>query len=216
MVRFSTFCFTIELHVQVLPAYRPLHPFLDRLHENLPCICVRSIIAGNKADYAQVYGKERTSITSESDSRIALLCCWSNCNCQSIGDVDKVVQVQDQSNFDVFPICLELIVDASDQVEGHDAIFCEGEGCRIWYHQWCAGITKQRYTPLSVSDSPLKMVVLVATKFLRRVLPYARNKHSLGTEGKRCKYREKENLGHAESMQLKCSNANNLPINRYF
>ena len=33
---------------------------------------------------------------------------------KSIGDVDKVVQVQDQSNFDVCPICLEPIIEASD------------------------------------------------------------------------------------------------------
>ena len=73
---------------------------------------------------------------------------------QSNGDADKVVQVQDQSNFKVCPICLEPIVEASDQVEGHDAIFCEGDGCQAWYHRWCAGITKQRYALLSVSDAP--------------------------------------------------------------
>ena len=66
-------------------------------------------------------------------------------------DADKVVQVQDP---EVYPICLEPIVEASDQVEGHDAIFCEGDGCRAWYHRWCAGLTKQRYTHLSVSDAP--------------------------------------------------------------
>ena len=46
---------------------------------------------------------------------------------QSIGYADKVVQ--DQSNFEVCPIRLEPIIEASDQVEGHDAIFCEGDGC---------------------------------------------------------------------------------------
>ena len=47
---------------------------------------------------------------------------------QSIGDMDEVVQ--DQGNFEVCPICLEQIVEASDQVEGHDATFYEGDGCR--------------------------------------------------------------------------------------
>ena len=74
---------------------------------------------------------------------------------QSIEDMDKVVQpVKDQSNFEVCPICLETIIDTSDQVEDHNAIFCEGDGCRAWYHQWCAGINKQRYALLSVSDAP--------------------------------------------------------------
>ena len=66
---------------------------------------------------------------------------------------------------------------------------------------------------LSKNLTPFKMVVPVAMKLFRRVLPHTHNKHSLGTEGNGG---EKENLGHTESMQLKCSNANNLPINRHF
>ena len=53
---------------------------------------------------------------------------------KSIGDAHKLVQIQDQSNFEVCPICLEPTVEASDQVEGHNAIFCEGDGCQAWYH----------------------------------------------------------------------------------
>ena len=60
----------------------------------------------------------------------------------------------DQSEFEVCPMCLEPIVDAFDQAEGHDAIFCEGIGCRAWHHRWCAGVTKKRYALLSVSDAP--------------------------------------------------------------
>ena len=60
----------------------------------------------------------------------------------------------DQSEFEVCPMCLEPIVDASDQAEGHDAIFCEGDGCRAWHHRWCVGVTKKRYALLSVSDAP--------------------------------------------------------------
>ena len=93
----------------------------------------------------------RVRVTAASHSCVAEATATAS---QSIGDEDKVVQVQDQSNFEVCPICLEPIVDASDQVEGHDAIFCEGDGCRAWYHRWCAGITKQRYALLSVSDAP--------------------------------------------------------------
>ena len=73
---------------------------------------------------------------------------------KSIGDTDKLVQIQDQSNFEVCPICLEPTVEASDQVEGHNAIFCEGDVCQAWYPRWCTGITKQRYALLSVSDAP--------------------------------------------------------------
>ena len=92
-------------------------------------------------------------VTAESHSCVAEATATATAS-QSIGDVDKVVQDQDQSNFEVCPICLEPIVDASDQVEGHDAIFYEGDGCRAWYHRWCAGITKQRYALLSGSDAP--------------------------------------------------------------
>ncbi len=64
--------------------------------------------------------------------------------------VEKDAQVQSE----MCPMSLEAIVDTSDQVEGHDAIFCEGDSCQAWYHRWCAGVSKERYALLSVSDAP--------------------------------------------------------------
>ncbi len=43
---------------------------------------------------------------------------------------------------EVCPMCSEAIVEASEDAEGHDAIFCAGAGCQVWYHRWCAGVTK--------------------------------------------------------------------------
>ena len=77
---------------------------------------------------------------------------------RSVEAVDK--EPHDQSEFEVCPMCLEPIVDAFDQAEGHeahDAIFCEGDGCRAWHHRWCAGVTKKRYA----SDAPLNVLLPV-------------------------------------------------------
>ena len=45
---------------------------------------------------------------------------------------------------------LEPIIDVSNQVEGHDAIFCEGDSLASLM---CAGVTKKKYALLSVSDA---------------------------------------------------------------
>ena len=52
------------------------------------------------------------------------------------------------------PMCSEVIVEASEEAEGHDAIFCEGASCQVWYHRWCAGVTKSRHELLAASDVP--------------------------------------------------------------
>jgi len=84
---------------------------------------------------------------------------------RSVEAVDK--EPHDQSEFEVCPMCLEPIVDASDQAEGHDAIFCEGDGCRAWHHRWCASVTKKRYALLSVSDAPFYCPCSILLPMLR-------------------------------------------------
>ena len=51
------------------------------------------------------------------------------------------------------PMCLETITEATEQEEAHNTIFCEGNGCQACFHQWCAGVTKERYVLLSDSDT---------------------------------------------------------------
>jgi len=52
------------------------------------------------------------------------------------------------------PTCQEIILEATEDVAGHDAIFCDGEGCQTWYHRWCAGVNKKRHEVLSASEAP--------------------------------------------------------------
>ena len=52
------------------------------------------------------------------------------------------------------PICQEVILEATSDSEGHEAIFCDGGSCRVWYHRWCAGVTKKRYESLAGSEAP--------------------------------------------------------------
>ena len=42
------------------------------------------------------------------------------------------------------PTCVQTIVEATDNREGQEALFCEGN-CNTWYHRWCAGVSMLRY-----------------------------------------------------------------------
>ena len=47
----------------------------------------------------------------------------------------------------------QLILEETDDVQGQEAILCEGS-CNSWYHRWCAGVSTQRYEALSRSEDP--------------------------------------------------------------
>ena len=47
-------------------------------------------------------------------------------------------------------VCDQIIVEASEDAEGHEAVFCEGE-CQGWIHRQCAGLTHPAFNSLSES-----------------------------------------------------------------
>jgi len=47
-------------------------------------------------------------------------------------------------------VCDQAIIEASDDVEGHEAVYCEGE-CQGWIHRDCAGLTRPAFNSLSES-----------------------------------------------------------------
>ena len=60
-------------------------------------------------------------------------------------------EVDERGCGEVCPMCSEVIVEASEDTEGQDAIFCDGAECQVWHHRWCAGVTKRRYKILDSS-----------------------------------------------------------------
>ena len=44
----------------------------------------------------------------------------------------------------ICPICTELIIEGTDKVEGHNAIYCEGT-CDSWLHHQCTGLSKPAF-----------------------------------------------------------------------
>ena len=51
------------------------------------------------------------------------------------------------------PICCETIVDATEDAEGQEALFCEGP-CQKRLHRWCASVHKDSYAVLTSSEEP--------------------------------------------------------------
>ena len=49
--------------------------------------------------------------------------------------------------------CAQTIVEVTDNREGQEALFCEGN-YNTWYHRWCAGVSTLRYEALSSSEEP--------------------------------------------------------------
>ena len=35
----------------------------------------------------------------------------------------------------ICPLCQEAILEATSDREGHEAVFCDGVSCRVWYHR---------------------------------------------------------------------------------
>ena len=58
------------------------------------------------------------------------------------------------------PICLDPIIDATEDTEGQEAIFCEGE-CDAWLHRQCAGLSQRlsKFTTIEMIFSTAPTVV---------------------------------------------------------
>ena len=52
----------------------------------------------------------------------------------------------------ICPLCQEIILEATSDREGYEAVFCDGVSCCVWYHRWCAGVTNKRYESLAGSE----------------------------------------------------------------
>ena len=64
-----------------------------------------------------------------------------------------VLEVTGNEEVHICPICLEAILEATSDREGHEAVFCKGVSCCLWYHRWCAGVTEKRYDSMADSDA---------------------------------------------------------------
>lgn len=53
----------------------------------------------------------------------------------------------------ICPICVDTIIENTDKVDGHDAIFCGG-ACNSWLHRQCAGLSKSLFQSLPNSEKP--------------------------------------------------------------
>ena len=51
----------------------------------------------------------------------------------------------------VCPVCEKVIVEETENLQGDEAVFCEG-ACQSWIHRTCIGITKQMYASLGESE----------------------------------------------------------------
>jgi len=53
----------------------------------------------------------------------------------------------------ICPICLDPIIDATEDNEGQEAIFCESR-CDAWLHRQCAGLSQSLYKVYQDGDDP--------------------------------------------------------------
>ena len=51
------------------------------------------------------------------------------------------------------PICLDPIIDATEDSEGQGAVFCEGK-CDAWLHRQCAGLSQRLFKLYHKGDDP--------------------------------------------------------------
>ena len=54
----------------------------------------------------------------------------------------------------ICPTCMAEIIEANKDLDGQEAIFCDGECCQAWYHRWCAGLTKSKVEEQVGSQNP--------------------------------------------------------------
>ena len=79
------------------------------------------------------------------------------------------------------PICALVILESTNDVEGHEALLCEGS-CNQWYHRWCAGVSKACYKALSGTEDPFFYPSCTATKQQKAILELQSSVRSLSDE----------------------------------
>ena len=79
------------------------------------------------------------------------------------------------------PMCALVIVETTDDMEGQEALLCEGS-CNHWYHRWCAGVTKARYEALSSSEDPFFCPSCSATRQQKSIVALQASLRSLSDE----------------------------------
>jgi len=57
------------------------------------------------------------------------------------------------SDMHLCPICVEPVLDETEDSVAQDALFCEGS-CQCWHHRWCASVSKEQYVALLDSTEP--------------------------------------------------------------
>jgi len=55
----------------------------------------------------------------------------------------------------ICPVCLDEIIETTNEVERHDAILCEGV-CQTFIHRHCAGLCKPLFKAFQVLDRPFQ------------------------------------------------------------
>ena len=79
------------------------------------------------------------------------------------------------------PICALVILESTNDVEGHEALLCDGS-CNQWYHRWCAGVSKACYEALSGTEDPFFCPSCTATKQQKSILELQSSVRSLSDE----------------------------------
>ena len=64
------------------------------------------------------------------------------------GNVEPKKQPVTDNGAYICPMCTEEIQEATDCMDGQEALLCEGE-CGCWLHRWCANVPKYRFQQLA-------------------------------------------------------------------
>ena len=65
----------------------------------------------------------------------------------------RALQNSPGENSTICLVCLDRIIDATDDTDGQEAIFCEGT-CNSWIHLQCAGLSQTLFKILQESEVP--------------------------------------------------------------
>lgn len=65
----------------------------------------------------------------------------------------KVSKQAKEKSLCICLVCEEIIVDASAENEGHEAVLCESK-CNTWFHRRCAGLSSTGFLAVTSSSAP--------------------------------------------------------------